>query len=94
MLIVSTSGRVTGLANAGRSYVSDSANQIRVYNTDDDGSAQLVICPSQGITVDANGNLWIIQAKTVALRLRYCAIQNRSYCRKTYRRRGAYGFSV
>jgi len=36
MLIVSTSGRVTGLANAGSElYVSDdSANQIRVYNTE------------------------------------------------------------
>jgi len=48
MLIVSKSGDVTGLANAGNElYVSDSGEErIRVYNTNE-GSAQLVVCPSQ-----------------------------------------------
>lgn len=66
MLIVSTSSPVTGLATAGNElYVSDGvANQIRVYSTR--SMRQLrnwsFARPGQ-ITVDRQGNLWIIQAK-------------------------------
>ncbi|MEG5042774.1 MULTISPECIES: hypothetical protein [unclassified Microcoleus] len=66
MLIVSTSGQVTGLANAGSElYVSDSAaNRIRVY--DAETMAELrswsVDRPKQ-IAVDTQSNLWILQAK-------------------------------
>jgi hypothetical protein len=66
MLIVSKSGRVTGLANAGRElYVSDNADsRIRVYNTDT--MAELrnwTLARPRQIAVDGQGNLWIIQAK-------------------------------
>lgn len=66
MLIVSSSGQVTGLANAGSElYVSDSAaNRIRVY--DAETLAELrswsVDRPKQ-IAVDTQSNLWILQAK-------------------------------
>ncbi|MEG4627953.1 hypothetical protein Q5691_27165 [Microcoleus sp. w1-18aA5] len=66
MLIVSTSGQVTGLANVGSElYVSDSAaNRIRVY--DAETMAELrswsVDRPKQ-IAVDSQSNLWILQAK-------------------------------
>ncbi|HEY9608345.1 hypothetical protein, partial [Allocoleopsis sp.] len=66
MLIVSTSGQVTGLANAGSElYVSDSAaNRIRVY--DAETLAELrswsVDRPRQ-MAVDRQGDIWIIQAK-------------------------------
>ena len=66
MLIVSTSGRVTGLANAGSElYVSDNAaNQIRVYNTETMTEVRSwSFARPQGITVDAEGKLWIIQAR-------------------------------
>ncbi|MEG4321331.1 MULTISPECIES: hypothetical protein [unclassified Microcoleus] len=66
MLVVSTSGPVTGLANAGGElYVSDrAANRIRVYNTET--LTELRSWPSdrpKQIAVDAQSNLWILQAK-------------------------------
>jgi len=66
MLIVSTSGQVTGLANAGNElYVSDSAaNRIRVYNSET--LAELRSWPvdrPKQIAVDPQSNLWILQAK-------------------------------
>lgn len=66
MLIVSTSGQVTGLANAGSElYVSDSAaNRIRVYDTET--LAELRSWSSdrpKQIAVDPQSNLWILQAK-------------------------------
>ena len=66
MLIVSTSGQVTGLANAGNElYVSDSAaNRIRVYNSET--LAELRSWPvdrPKKIAVDSQSNLWILQAK-------------------------------
>jgi hypothetical protein len=66
MLIVSTSGQVTGLANAGSElYVSDSAtNRIRVY--DSETLAELRSWSSdrpKQIAVDTQSNLWILQAK-------------------------------
>jgi hypothetical protein len=66
MLIVSTSGQVTGLANAGGElYVSDSAtNRIRVYDTET--LAELRSWSSdrpKQIAVDTQSNLWILQTK-------------------------------
>ena len=66
MLIVSTSGQVTGLANAGGElYVSDSAaNRIRVYDTET--LAELRSWSSdrpKQIAVDTQNNLWILQTK-------------------------------
>ena len=66
MLIVSTKKQVTGLATQeGELYVSDPAtNQIRVYNTEtmQELRSFSVASPEQ-ITVDRQGNLWIIQSK-------------------------------
>ena len=66
MLIISTSGQVTGLATGGSElYVSDSAtNRIRVFNSDTmtELRSWSFDRPRQ-ITVDPIGNLWIIQAK-------------------------------
>jgi len=47
---VSKSGDVTGLANAGNElYVSDSGEErIRLQYQHNEGSAQLVVCPSPG----------------------------------------------
>jgi hypothetical protein len=69
MLIVSTSGQVTGLANAGNElYVSDrSTNRIRVY--DSETMTELRSWSSdrpKQIAVDTQNNLWIIQAKDAA----------------------------
>lgn len=66
ILIVSQSGPVTGLANAGSElYVSDSAaNRIRVYNTETMTKLRNWEFTRPGqIAVDSQGNLWIIQAK-------------------------------
>jgi hypothetical protein len=66
MLIVNTSGQVTGLANTGSElYVSDNAaNRIRVY---DSGTlAELQSWSSdrpKQIAVDNQSNLWILQGK-------------------------------
>ncbi len=66
MLIVSTSGDVTGLAAAGSElYVSDrAANRIRVYDTEtmNEVRSWSFARPRQ-IAVDPQGDLWIIQAK-------------------------------
>lgn len=66
MLIVSTSGGVTGLATAGSElYVSDSAaNRIRVYNTETMSEVRSwsVARPRQ-IAVDRQGEVWIIQVE-------------------------------
>ncbi len=66
MLIVNTSGQVTGLAKAGSElYVSDSAaNRIRVY--DSETLAELRSWSSdrpKQIAVDNQSNLWILQGK-------------------------------
>ena len=77
MLIISKSGQVTGLANAGSElYVSDStANRIRVFNTETMAELRSwSFARPLGITVDGLGNLWIIQAKEASNRakiLRY-----------------------
>jgi len=66
MLIVSTSGPVTGLANVGNElFVSDSAaNQIRVYDTRTMKQLRNWSFARPGqIAVDRQDNLWIIQAK-------------------------------
>jgi DNA-binding beta-propeller fold protein YncE len=65
MLIVSTSGQVTGVANAGSElYVSvSSTNRIRVY--DSETLAELRSWSSdrpKQIAVDTQSNLWILQA--------------------------------
>jgi hypothetical protein len=66
MLIVSTSGGVTGLATAGGElYVSDNAaNRIRVYDaqTLTELRSWTMARPGQ-MAVDGQGNLWIIQGK-------------------------------
>ncbi|NEU75266.1 hypothetical protein PI95_022565 [Hassallia byssoidea VB512170] len=66
MLIVSTKGEITGLATSGNElYVSDSAdNKIRVYNSEtlDEIRSFSFSNPGQ-ISVDRQGNLWIIQSK-------------------------------
>lgn len=66
MLIVSTSGQVTGLASAvGELYVSDrSTNRIRVYDSETmkELRSWLIDRPKQ-IAVDTQSNLWILQAK-------------------------------
>lgn len=67
MLIVSTKSQVTGLATAHEHlYVSEkAANRVRVYNTDTFGQelrSFSVASPGQ-ITVDRQGNLWVIQSK-------------------------------
>ena len=66
MLIVNTSGQVTGLANAGSElFVSDSAaNRIRVY--DSETLVELRSWSSdrlKQIAVDNQSNLWILQGK-------------------------------
>jgi hypothetical protein len=66
MLIVSTSGQVTGLASIGSElYVSDSStNRIRVY--DSETLAELRSWSSdrpKQIAVDPQSNLWILQGK-------------------------------
>jgi sugar lactone lactonase YvrE len=77
MLIVSTSGHVTGLASAGSElYVSDSgSNRIRVFNSDTMAELRSWSFARPGrITVDAKGDLWIIQpqeASNPAKILRY-----------------------
>ncbi|MBW4636541.1 MAG: hypothetical protein KME30_33110 [Iphinoe sp. HA4291-MV1] len=66
MLIVSTKSQVTGLTNAGGDlYVSDpAANKVRVYNTNTMKELRSFSVPSPGqITVNKQGNLWIIQSK-------------------------------
>ncbi len=66
MLIVSTSGQVTGLANAGNElYVSDrSTNRIRVYDSETMTELRsLSIDRPKQIAVDTQSNLWILQAK-------------------------------
>lgn len=66
MLIVSTSGQVTGLANVGNElYVSDSGTKrIRVYDSETmtELRSWSVDRPKQ-IAVDTQSNLWILQAK-------------------------------
>ncbi|MBD2384428.1 hypothetical protein [Cylindrospermum sp. FACHB-282] len=66
MLITSNKSEVTGLATAlNKLYVSDAAaNRIRVYNTDtmQELDSFAVALPG-AITVDLQGNLWIIQGK-------------------------------
>jgi hypothetical protein len=66
MLIVSTKSAVTGLATAGGElYVSDpSSNRIRVYNTDMQELRSFAVANPGKITVDRQGNLWIIQQKS------------------------------
>jgi len=95
MLIVSTSGRVTGLANAGSElYVSDSAaNQIRVYNTETMTEVRSWSFPSQGITVDANVICGLFRPRRHS-GYDTALFKTGELLRKTYRRRGAYGFSV
>jgi hypothetical protein len=64
MVIVSTKDKVTGLATANKElYVSDSAaNRIRVYSTETMKELRSFSLANPGkITVDAKGNLWIIQ---------------------------------
>ena len=67
MLIVSTKSPVTGLFSTLKElYVSDrAANRIRVYSTDTFGKElRSFSVPNPGqITVDRQGNLWIIQSK-------------------------------
>jgi hypothetical protein len=66
MLIVSTKNPVTGLATVGNQlYVSIAkANRISVYNTDTMREVRNFSVPNPGqITIDKQGNLWIIQAK-------------------------------
>jgi hypothetical protein len=66
MLIVSKKSQVTGLAILGNHlYVSDPAdNRVRIYNTDTMQELQNFPVPNPGqITVDRQGNLWIIQNK-------------------------------
>ncbi|NDJ20349.1 hypothetical protein GS682_01535 [Nostoc sp. B(2019)] len=66
MLITSTKSEVTGLGTAGSElYVSDFASdRIRVYNTDTMKELRSFSVARPGaITVDRQGNLWIIQSK-------------------------------
>ncbi len=66
MLIISDKSKVTGLATAGKElYVSDAAaNRVRVYNTDTMKELRSFSVARPGvITVDKQGNLWIIQGK-------------------------------
>lgn len=66
MVIASTKGEVTGLANAKKElYVSDSAaNRIRVYSSETMKELRSFSVARPGaITVDRQGNLWIIQTK-------------------------------
>jgi hypothetical protein len=66
MLIVSSKSGVTGLATRGKElYVSDaSENRLRVYDTDTMKEIRnFSIARPAGITVDKQGNLWIIQNK-------------------------------
>jgi hypothetical protein len=66
MLIVSTKGEITGLATSGNElYVSDSAdNKIRVYNSETGAEIRSFSFTNPGqISVDRQGNLWIIQPK-------------------------------
>ncbi|AFZ26773.1 hypothetical protein Cylst_4709 [Cylindrospermum stagnale PCC 7417] len=67
MLITSNKNEVTGLATAGNKlYVSNAAaNRIRVYNTDTMQELDSFAVVSPGaITVDLQGNLWIIHGKS------------------------------
>ncbi|WYL97093.1 MAG: hypothetical protein HEQ35_27840 [Gloeotrichia echinulata IR180] len=66
MLITSTQGEVTGLAIVGKElYVSNSVtNSIRVYNTETMQELRNFSVANPGaITIDKQGNLWIIQTK-------------------------------
>ncbi|BAZ27762.1 NHL repeat-containing protein [Cylindrospermum sp. NIES-4074] len=66
MLITSKTSEVTGLAIAGNKlYVSDSAaNKIHVYNSDAMQEVDSFAVANPGaITVDKEGNLWIIHSK-------------------------------
>ncbi|MDH6061753.1 hypothetical protein NWP17_15145 [Chrysosporum bergii ANA360D] len=66
MLIVSNKSAVTGLATRGNElYVSDAAdNRLRVYNTETMKEVRSFnVARPGGITVDKQGNLWIIQTK-------------------------------
>ncbi|WP_341525833.1 hypothetical protein WKK05_25110 [Nostoc sp. UHCC 0302] len=67
MLIVSNKSEVTGLATAeSELYVSDFASdRIRVYNTDTMKELRSFnVANPRAITVDRQGNLWIIQKKS------------------------------
>lgn len=66
MLVVSTKNPVTGLATVGNQlYVSiASSNRISVYNIDTMREIRNFSVPNPGqLTVDKQGNLWIIQGK-------------------------------
>ncbi|MBW4560117.1 MAG: hypothetical protein KME32_02990 [Mojavia pulchra JT2-VF2] len=66
MLITSNKSEVTGLATAGKElYVSSSAaNRIRVYSTETMKELRnFTVAKPGAITVDKQGNLWIIQSK-------------------------------
>ncbi len=66
MLLVNTKSQVTGLAVSGSDlYVSDpAANLVRVYNTNTMKQVRNFSVSKPGhITVDKQGNLWIIQNK-------------------------------
>ncbi|WP_017316818.1 NHL repeat-containing protein [Mastigocladopsis repens] len=66
MLIVSTKSQVTGLTNvSGKLYVSDpGANKVHVYDTSTMKELRSFSVPRPGqLTVDKQGNLWIIQGK-------------------------------